>query len=128
APCAGRPPRVPPDPGPPFWAFPPAAPAPPPVPPALGAFVEAPAAPAPPAPPAPGTVSQSVSHTVNDSTGNWSWSKNGEKLQFSYSGEFEFTDDDADIKLVSSGGYLKISDGEWLRTTSDAMRRHRGLL
>jgi len=113
---------------PPVMAVFPAAPAPPPVPPALGAFVEAPAAPAPPAPPAPGTVSQSVSHTVNDSTGNWIWSNNGEKLQVSYSGEFEFTDDDADIKQVSSGGYLKISDGAWLGRHSVEVRERGGQL
>jgi len=116
------------EPVPPVMAVFPAAPAPPPVPPALGAFVEAPAAPAPPAPPAPGTVSQSVSHTVNDSTGNWIWSNNGEKLQVSYSGEFEFTDDDADIKQVSSGGYLKISDGAWLGRHSIEIRERGGQL
>ena len=116
------------EPVPPVMAVFPAAPAPPPVPPALGAFVEAPAAPAPPAPPAPGTVSQSVSHTVNDSTGNWIWSNNGEKLQVSYSGEFEFTDDDADIKQVSSGGYLKISDGAWLGRHSVEVRERGGQL
>src|SRR4029079_7885689 len=116
------------EPVPPVMAVFPAAPAPPPVPPALGAFVEAPAAPAPPAPPAPGTVSQSVSHTVNDSTGNWIWSNNGEKLQVNYSGEFEFTDDDADIKQVSSGGYLKISDGAWLARHSIEIRERGGQL
>jgi hypothetical protein len=73
----------------------------------------APAAPAvAPAPPAPAaTSSQSISHHVDDSTGTWVWSNNGEKLEVKYSGKFEFTDDDTDVRDVSSGGYLKISDG-----------------
>ena len=85
-----------------------------------------PAVPAPPAPPAP--VSQSIEHSIHDSTGNWIWSNNGEKLQVSYSGTFEFTDDDADVKSVSSGGYIKVSDGAWLGRHSVEIRERNGQL
>jgi beta-lactamase regulating signal transducer with metallopeptidase domain len=95
-------------------------------PPAPAAIPAVPPAPAPPAPAAP--ASQSISHTVNDSTGNWIWSNNGEKLQVSYSGEFEFTDDDADIRHVSSGGYIKVSDGAWLGRHSVEIRERGGQL
>jgi beta-lactamase regulating signal transducer with metallopeptidase domain len=52
----------------------------------------------------------SISHHQDDSSGNWIWSNNGEKLSVSYSGRFDFTDDDTDVREISSGGYLKISD------------------
>lgn len=73
-----------------------------------------PAPPAQPAPPAPPAGGQSISHQVNDSRGTWAWSSNGEKLEVKYSGAFEFTDDDADIRQISPGGYLKITDGNWI--------------
>ena len=47
-------------------------------------------------------------------TGNVTWSSNGHKLEVSYNGEFEFTDDDADVKRLSPGGTLRIKDGGWL--------------
>jgi hypothetical protein len=72
--------------------------------------------------------SQSISHHVNDSQGNWSWSNNGEKLEVSYSGSFEFTDDDTDVRQISAGGYLKISDGKWLGRHSVEVREHNGQL
>ena len=43
------------------------------------------------------------------------WSNNGEKLEVRYDGEFEFTDDDMDVKTMSPGGQLRISDGGWLK-------------
>jgi Zn-dependent protease with chaperone function len=61
----------------------------------------------------PGTP-QSISQHSDDAHGNWSWSDNGEKLQVDYNGKFDFTDDDADVREMSAGGYLKISDGAWL--------------
>jgi beta-lactamase regulating signal transducer with metallopeptidase domain len=87
-----------------------------------------PAPPAPPAPPASPAGNQSISHHVNDSQGNWVWSNNGEKLEVSYSGTFEFTDDDTDIRQLSSGGYLKISDGKWLGRHSVEIRERNGQL
>ena len=50
-----------------------------------------------------------------ESSGNFTWSNNGERLQVSYRGEVEFSDDDTDVKRLSPGGYLKIKDGAWLR-------------
>jgi beta-lactamase regulating signal transducer with metallopeptidase domain len=52
----------------------------------------------------------SISHHQDNSSGNWVWSNNGQKLSVSYSGRFDFTDDDTDVREISSGGYLKISD------------------
>lgn len=43
---------------------------------------------------------------------------NGEKLEVNYHGDFEFTDDDLDVKRITPGGYLKISDGGWFRGRS----------
>jgi beta-lactamase regulating signal transducer with metallopeptidase domain len=43
----------------------------------------------------------------------FSWSNDGEKLQVTYDGEAEFTDDDADVKSMSPGALLRIKDG-WL--------------
>jgi beta-lactamase regulating signal transducer with metallopeptidase domain len=78
----------------------------------------APAAPAPPAPPAPpeGTVGH-ISSSGRQS-GNYIWSTNGEKLEINYRGDFEFTDDDRDVKRMSPGGQLRISDGGWWRGKS----------
>jgi hypothetical protein len=43
----------------------------------------------------------------------FSWSNDGEKLQVTYDGEAEFTDDDMDVKRLSPGGSLRIKDG-WI--------------
>jgi hypothetical protein len=60
-------------------------------------------------------IEQSISHRQqDDSSGNWTWSNNGEKLSVSYSGRLDFTDDDTDVREISSGGYLKISDAAWI--------------
>src|SRR5262249_60551813 len=123
------PPPPPPPPPPPLRPPPPPWPPPPPkapVPPPPVPPPAPPAVPAPPAPPAP--VSQSIEHSIHDSTGNWIWSNNGEKLQVSYSGTFEFTDDDADVKSASSGGYIKISDGAWFGRHSVEIRERNGQL
>src|SRR5258708_3961441 len=50
---------------------------------------------APAAAAVPASASQSVSHHVSDSTGNWIWSNNGDRLPVNSSGTFDFTDDDA---------------------------------
>ena len=44
-----------------------------------------------------------------------SWSHDGEKLEVKYNGDFEFTDDDLDVKRMSPGANLRISDGGWFR-------------
>jgi len=41
----------------------------------------------------------------------FSYSNNGEKLEVRVDGEVEFTDDDADVKQLSPGGFLRIRDG-----------------
>ena len=74
------------------------------------------------------TVGQSISHHQDNSSGNWIWSNNGEKLQVSYSGTFDFTDDDTDVRQISPGGYLKISDGAWLGRHSVEIRERGGSL
>src|SRR5256885_14828613 len=57
---------------------------------------------------------QNIQHTANESSGNWIWSNNGEKLAVNYSGSFDFSDDDTDVREVSAGGFLRISDQAWL--------------
>jgi beta-lactamase regulating signal transducer with metallopeptidase domain len=76
---------------------------------------------------APGTnQSVSMSRHSDDQSGTWSWSNNGEKLQVSYSGTFEFTEDDTDVRQLSAGGSLKISDGAWLFGRHSVEIRERG--
>ena len=65
---------------------------------------------------------------MNDSQGNWSWSSNGEKLEVKYSGAFAFNDDDTDIKEISAGGYIKISDGNWIGRHAVEIRERGGQL
>lgn len=76
----------------------------------------APGAPAPPAPPAaPGfpDAPQGTSVTHNKRTGNYTWSHNGERIQITYRGDVEFSDDDTDVVRLSPGGQFRISDGAW---------------
>lgn len=56
---------------------------------------------------------QSVQTESSRRRGSWSWSNDGERFEVSYDGEIEFTDDDSDVKSISPGGYLKLSDGGW---------------
>lgn len=73
----------------------------------------APAEAAPPAPPAP-RDSQSFHQRGNHIT----WSHNGEKLEVRWDGEFEFSDDDTDIKSMTAGSQVRISDGGWFNGRS----------
>jgi uncharacterized protein YukE len=59
-------------------------------------------------------VSINTSGSGQKSRGTMSWSHNGEKLEVKYEGEFEFSDDDTDVKRMSPGALLRISDGGWL--------------
>lgn len=61
-------------------------------------------------------------------SGNWIWSNNGEKLEVTYSGTFDFTDDDADVSRISTGGSIKISDGAWFGRHSVEVRERGGQL
>ena len=76
----------------------------------------------------PEPASQSISSDQHDSSGNWIWSNNGEKLAVSYSGSFDFTDDDADVREISAGGYIKISDQAWLGRHTVEIRERGGSL
>ena len=73
-------------------------------------------------------LDQHISERSGRSNGNWIWSNNGEKLEVTYSGEFEFTDDDSDVRQLSPGGSLKISDGAWLGRHSVEIRERNGQL
>jgi beta-lactamase regulating signal transducer with metallopeptidase domain len=72
--------------------------------------------------------SVSVSQSGSDSHGSWKWSVNGEGLEVSYAGTFEFTDDDTDVRQLSAGGWLKISDGRWLGRHSVEIHERNGQL
>ena len=63
---------------------------------------------------ASGAGGPQISQHQHDSHGNWSWSNGDEKLQAEFDGSFEFTDDDTDVRQISPGGWIKISDGAWL--------------
>ena len=99
---------------------------------AVAAAVVAPAAPAPPAEMAVAAESQSqstsISHDASDESGNWVWSDNGDRLEVSYRGKFDFNDDDTDVRMISPGGSLKISDGRWFGRHSVEIRERGGQL
>ena len=46
------------------------------------------------------------------SSGNMSWSNNGERLSVKYDGTFRLTDDEKDVASIENGGYLSINDGD----------------
>ena len=73
---------------------------------------EPPSLPEPPEPPA--HFGQEVRSNRGQSSGNMTWSHNGEKLEVNYRGDVEFSDDDKDIKSLTPGGWLRIKDGGWL--------------
>ena len=54
---------------------------------------------------APTTLQQRSS---GESSGNFVWSDNGEKLEVNYRGEIEFSADDSDVARMSPGGFLRI--------------------
>ena len=66
----------------------------------------------PPEPPA--HFGQEVRSKRAQSSGNMTWSHNGETLEVNYRGDVEFSDDDKDIKSLTPGGWLRIKDGGWL--------------
>ena len=74
-----------------------------------------PAPPAPPSPPAPSRqgVEVSLHESQGESSGTFSWSRDGEKIAVNYRGSFVLNDSDTDIVQMSPRGYLKISDGGW---------------
>lgn len=86
--------------------------------------VQAPAAPPPPppsmpAPPAlPAPPAFGMEGSTQDSTGSFTWTRNGDRLEVKYRGSFELSDDDSDIVKMSPNGFLRISDGGWLRGRS----------
>ncbi len=46
------------------------------------------------------------------SSGNFIWSNDGEKISIKYDGAFEIDDQDSGIKSISPGGFLHVSDGD----------------
>ncbi len=52
-----------------------------------------------------------LAFAASQTTGTFSWSHNGEKVEIRYDGEVEFTDDDTDVKRLTPGGSLRIRDG-----------------
>lgn len=76
--------------------------------------------PAPPAPPAPPRVGQ------GRQSGNLIWSTDDEKLEIKYEGEFQFTDDDTDIKVMSPGSFIRIKEGGWFSGRSVEFRSDAG--
>lgn len=71
-------------------------------------------------------LSQSIHSSQSDSSGNWVWSNDGEKLEVTYSGTFEFSDDDSDVTHMSPGAMFRISDGAWIGRHSVELREHDG--
>ena len=57
---------------------------------------------------------QTRSERNGERSGNYVWSDNGVRLEVSYRGDIEFTDDDSDIRRISPGGSLRIRHGGWL--------------
>ncbi|MGH9308969.1 MAG: M56 family metallopeptidase [Vicinamibacterales bacterium] len=45
------------------------------------------------------------------SSGSFTWSNDGEKIEVKYEGQVEFTDDDRDVRSLSPGGSLTIRQG-----------------
>ena len=62
-----------------------------------------------------GAGSQDVPAIVKSkrTSGNFTWSHNGDKLEINYNGDVEFTDDDTDVKRLSPGGVMRIKEGGW---------------
>jgi beta-lactamase regulating signal transducer with metallopeptidase domain len=78
--------------------------------PGVMAIPQAPTPPTPPAPPSAPAPPAPASESVSKSRGNFSWSKNGEKLSVNYDGAVEFTDNDADVARLAPGGHLTIAE------------------
>jgi hypothetical protein len=53
--------------------------------------------------------------TRQESSGNFTWSNDGEKFEVKYRGSFELNDDDTDIVKMSPGSYVRMGDGGWVR-------------
>ena len=53
--------------------------------------------------------------STRESSGNFVWSDNGQKLEINYRGEIDFNNDDTDVARMSPGAMLRIRDGRrWL--------------
>jgi hypothetical protein len=51
-------------------------------------------------------------------SGTISWSSDGQKVVVKYDGSFTINDRDTDIETLSPNGYVRVSDGAWLRGRS----------
>jgi beta-lactamase regulating signal transducer with metallopeptidase domain len=60
-------------------------------------------------------ASPQAASTRGESSGNYVWSDNGQKIEINYRGEIDFTADDTDVARMSPGAMLRIRDGRrWL--------------
>ena len=60
-------------------------------------------------------ASGQVASTRGESSGNYVWSDNGQKIEINYRGEIDFSADDTDVARMSPGAMLRIRDGRrWL--------------
>jgi beta-lactamase regulating signal transducer with metallopeptidase domain len=96
--------------------------------PGMPVAIAAPTTPAVAAAPQSQSQSSSISEHVSDASGNWAWSNNGERLEASYRGKFEFNDDDTDVRAMSPGGWLKVSNGKWIGRYAVEIRERDGQL
>ena len=53
--------------------------------------------------------------TRQESSGNFTWSHNGDKIEVKYRGSFELSDDDTQIVTMSPNAFVRFSDGMWMR-------------
>jgi beta-lactamase regulating signal transducer with metallopeptidase domain len=61
------------------------------------------------------SASPQAASTRGESSGNFVWSDNGQKIEINYRGEIDFTNDDTDVARMSPGAMLRIRDGRrWL--------------
>ena len=61
------------------------------------------------------SASPQAASTRGESSGNFVWSDNGQKIEINYRGEIDFTGDDTDVARMSPGAMLRIRDGRrWL--------------
>lgn len=84
-----------------------------PAPPAMPAPPAAPSPPSPPALPSVPAPPQAPSAPRGQSSGNYTWTQDGESIRIKYSGTIQFSEDDTDVTGLSPGGYLRMSDGAW---------------
>jgi bla regulator protein blaR1 len=59
----------------------------------------------------------SVSEDTHGTSGNLTWSSNGDRVAVKWTGAFRLSDDDKDIAWVEPGKTVEVSNGSWLNST-----------